>query len=218
MQRLKQIAGKSGKGSGHCCRLKAIESLVDYNRFCLNVGSKEAHFRNSLSLDTDPKCRPNIVADARCLPLRSEIFEQALFTDVIEHLPKGDEIKALTEVRRVLMEKGELILTTPNKRLLFTLLDPASYLSGHRHYTLTRVRKMLETCGFRCVDIFTSGFIWACTNVIWYVFVTYPIRKIFDYRLPYAPWLLQAFENKEYEKTGGSGYTIFVKALKHRTA
>jgi SAM-dependent methyltransferase len=211
MQRLERTARKANE---RYCRLKVVESLVDIDRFCLNVGSKEVHFRNSLNLDINVRYRPHVVADTRHLPFRSRIFEQVLFTDVIEHLPEGDELTALIEIHRVLREKGELVLTTPNRRLLFMLLDPALYVFRHRHYSLTKVREMLETCGFRCIEIFTSGFIWACANVLWYVFITYPVKRMFDYSLPYVPLTLQSFEDKEYEKAGENGYTIFIKALK----
>lgn len=196
-------------------RLKIIKKLCSNSKFSLNAGSKEVHFGNSaVNIDIDPRCRPNLLADVRCLPFRSEIFEQIFFTDVIEHLTKGSEPRAVREIHRVLHEKGELILTTPHNRLWFVLLDPAFYLKGHRHYTLTEIKKMLEACGFNIVKIFTSGFFWACINVIWYAFITYSVKKIFNYSLPYAPLTLQSFVDKEYEKNGENGYTIFIKALK----
>ena len=196
-------------------RLKVIDSLIDRKKFSLNVGSKEVHFgNNAINIDIDPRFRPNIIVDAIYLPFRSEIYQQILFTDVLEHLTKGTESRAVREIHRVLRYKGELILTTPHNKKMFLLLDPAFYLIGHRHYTLREIRKLLEACGFKIIKIFTSGFFWACINVLWYIFVTYPVKKILGYSLPYAPPTLMSLEDKEYKKIGENGYTIFIKALK----
>ena len=77
-------------------RLRIIQRLMSKGKFSLSVGSKETRFYN-INLDVDPSVNPDIVADARFLPFRDRCFQQVLFTDVIEHLPKGSDLKALQE-------------------------------------------------------------------------------------------------------------------------
>jgi SAM-dependent methyltransferase len=200
----------------HCGRLKVIESLIDLNKFSLNSGSKEVYFRGNkcINIDINPQCRPDVVADARYLPFKKEIFDQVLFTDVLEHLPKNDEPKALREIYKCLCKKGELILTTPNDRLFFTSLDPARYMMGHRHYKVSCVRSLVSSCGFSPGKIFTGGLVWAFINVLWYCFVTYPVKRMFHYSPLDAPLALRSLENREYEKISKNGYTIFLKAAR----
>jgi SAM-dependent methyltransferase len=199
-----------------CGRLKVIESLIDLNKFSLNSGSNEVYFTGNrwINIDVNPQCRPDVVADARHLPFRKEVFEQVLFTDVMEHLPKSDEPKALQEIYKCLRKQGELILTTPNDRLFFTSLDPARYIVGHRHHKVSDVRSLVSSCGFSPAKIFTGGRGWAFLNVLWYCLVTYPVKRVFNYPLLDAPSTLRSLENKEYEKTSKNGYTIFLKAVR----
>jgi SAM-dependent methyltransferase len=197
-------------------RLRVIESLINLSEFSLNSGSKEARFRGSkwINIDVNHQCRPDVVADARHLPFRKGIFGQIVFTDVMEHLPRNDEPKALGEIHRCLRRQGVMVLTTPNDRLFFTSLDPARYVVGHRHYRVSEVRSLVSNSGFRPTRVFTSGRIWAFINVLWYCFVTYPVKRVFDCLRLDAPSTLQSLENKEYEEANEDGYTIFLKAIR----
>ncbi len=180
----------------------------------LSVGSKETRFA-SINLDIDAQVKPDVVGDARSLPFRSEAFSLIYFTDVIEHIPKEDEMRALNEIHRILKSCGILIFSTPNHRKLFTFLDPAYYLINHRHYTTEAVKSLLENAGFRIIKLFTAGGIWACIATLWYCIVTYPINKVFKRNLPYVPSFISHKTNKEYGLyTESSGYTIFTVAIK----
>jgi predicted SAM-dependent methyltransferase len=142
-------------------RLKIIEKLGSKRKFSLSIGSKETRF-GSINLDIDSST-PDVIADARKLPFKSQIFELVFFTDVIEHLPKDDEIIALKEIFRVLRKGGEFVLSVPNNnRFLFTFLDPAFWIRGHRHYTYREIKELLEESGF---EISTIGFLKVIKNV-----------------------------------------------------
>lgn len=182
-------------------------------KFSLSVGSGETKFAD-INIDINPSVNPDVVADVKSLPFRSNVFQQVLFTDTIEHLPKSDESKALREIHRVLCNRGELILTTPHNIALYTFLDPARYVMIHRHYKKEYIKELLERYGFRIKTIFTAGGLWACMSNLWYCIIIYPLKKILDRPLSYIPSFMRHREDKEYNLTREIGYTIFVKAEK----
>ena len=59
------------------------------------------------------------------LPFSDSTFDKAVMSEVVEHLP--NDVKGLTEVRRILKKDGILILTVPNARYPF-LWDPVNWL------------------------------------------------------------------------------------------
>jgi ubiquinone/menaquinone biosynthesis C-methylase UbiE len=64
------------------------------------------------------------------LPFKDNCFSSVLFADVIEHLSRKDEKFAMRELARVMRLGGRLLITTPNNRLCFKVLDPAWVLIG----------------------------------------------------------------------------------------
>jgi len=112
----------------------------------LNIGCKETRF-GDVNLDINLQVIPDVVADALHLPFRDRCFNLVYFTDVIEHLPRNTELRALLEIYKVLKPRGVLILTTPNDVPCYTYLDPARYVKGHRHYKVKELLKLLRKAG-----------------------------------------------------------------------
>ena len=119
------------------------------------------------------------------LPFPDKSFDVVLFCEVLEHL-RGDPLKVIKEVRRVLKDKGVLILTTPNlaslrKRLLLALgksphmLDftKESYKTHFREYTVDELMNLLTNGGFNISKVYMSS----CT-------VKNKLYKIVTYFLP----------------------------------
>lgn len=201
------------EGSSYHTRLRIIKRMCSVPMFSLSVGSKETRMAN-INLDIDVKSSPDIVGTAAYLPFKDKAFERILFSDVIEHLPSSDEIPALREICRVLKVGGELILSTPNDVLLYTILDVARYIMTHRHYKKDYICYLLENCGFEIESGFTAGGYWDCLNNLWYCLIVYPLNRIFNLKLPFAPQPMLALADKQYEQPNGQGYTIFVKGRK----
>lgn len=67
----------------------------------------------------DGKIAQLIVADARFLPLKNEVFDSVSLISVIEHITNQNP--ALKEAWRVLKSKGTLIIQMPNKFFPFDL-------------------------------------------------------------------------------------------------
>lgn len=180
----------------------------------ISVGSATTGIAD-VNIDISRICHPDIVGDALHLPIASNQFLEAFFTDVMEHLPAGTELQALKEIYRVMARGGRLILSTPSGRTVFSLLDPARYVMGHRHYSIGPVLSLLQSANFRIEKFFTAGGIFAMIGVIWYSIVTFPAKKLLGNRIPYSPAFLLMLENKEYLRDmSNEGYSVFVVATK----
>lgn len=88
----------------------------------LDVGSGgssyDRFFPNRLTVDIDPKRKPEIVADAQNLPFKDDEFSFILCTEMLEHVK--DPFKVEKEFYRILKKGGTLVLTT---RFVFPLHD-----------------------------------------------------------------------------------------------
>jgi methionine biosynthesis protein MetW len=110
------------------------------------------------------------------LPFNSENFDVVICSEVIEHLFDPDHV--LEEIRRVLAQKGFLVLTTPNlgwwlnrivlllgyqpyntevssRRNLGRLHSVCEGVSGHiRMFTFRSLKELVNLYGFNIVDCF----------------------------------------------------------------
>ncbi len=92
------------------------------------------------------------------LPLADGTFDVVWASEVIEHV--ADTARWLSEVRRVLVPRGRLLLTTPNHgRLRLALGGIERYsepLGDHLHlYSARSLRELLEEFDFAQVDVKT---------------------------------------------------------------
>jgi 2-polyprenyl-3-methyl-5-hydroxy-6-metoxy-1,4-benzoquinol methylase len=137
------------------------------------------------------------------MPYSDSFFDAVTFLDVIEHLPKNKEGKALWEIRRVLKNGGYLIVSTPNKQLISVLLDPAYFLTGHRHYSKEHLINMLEGSGFKVVKVKqTAGIVRLLTTNVDYLF-----KHVFKTKINYPP-LVKKRLKKEMRKGFVSNYVV----------
>lgn len=90
------------------------------------------------------------------LPFEGSSFDAVTLFDVIEHLPKRSESRALREAYRVLQPAGRLYFSTPHASWFHTPLDPI-WLAGHRHYRRGTIRRLLVETGFKVDRLFVAG-------------------------------------------------------------
>jgi len=90
-----------------------------------------------------------VVADATRMPFKTGVFDQAVSSEVLEHIP--DDRKALEEACRVLQLRGELILTVPHRMAYFAVDD--RYVRHFRRYEINGLLKLLRDAGFRVTRI-----------------------------------------------------------------
>lgn len=108
-----------------------------------------------------------IIGDALNIPLKDKSVNAVIFFDVIEHVPKGTELKALKEINRVLKKSGNLLLTTPNNHLVNNFCDPAWYF-GHRHYETDNLKKLLSKAGFKVINNYKRGGYLTLFYIFWF--------------------------------------------------
>ena len=80
------------------------------------------------------------------LPFRDSIFDFILCTEILEHLENDDF--AVKEMRRVLQENGELLISVP-------MSPPVYHDSAHKRdgYSLNKLESLLEKNGFEITDV-----------------------------------------------------------------
>ncbi len=101
------------------------------------------------------------LADICRYPVADAAFDLVFFNHVLEHIP--DDVRALTEVRRILRPGGMLILGVPNEgaffwQLAFRLQPRLRATSDHLHfYTAADIRQKCEEVGFRVRELHALG-------------------------------------------------------------
>lgn len=150
------------------------------------------------------------VAKADKLPFEKNSFDTVVSWEVIEHIPAGQEDLMLSEIRRVLKPNGILYLSTPFNQIVSNLLDPAWWLIGHRHYSLSRLQELAHVNGFRIKKYCVRGKLWEIVTVL----NLYIAKWIFDRHVFFSDFFTSQV-NKEYRKS--SGYAIlFIKLQKDK--
>jgi len=69
---------------------------------------------NCIGLDVDPKVKPNIIADVLNIPFSDNSFNSVVALELIEHFNDKNQNKMLSEIYRILKNKGQFIISTPN--------------------------------------------------------------------------------------------------------
>lgn len=147
-----------------------------------------------------------LVGSALDIPIPKNFADIVILFDVIEHVPKGTEEQALSEINRILKKGGTLLFSTPNKHILSNFLDLAWYF-GHRHYSKEKVKSMLKTNSFEIKNIETKGSIFSSIYLVWF----YIAKRIFNISMPRNKFL-EKLDDKGYKK--GDLTDIFLVAQK----
>jgi SAM-dependent methyltransferase len=95
---------------------------------------------------------PDIVADAAALPIEDGLFDAAICSEVLEHVPEPDRI--LQEAHRILRDGGKLFICVPFLHRIHP--DPEDY----GRYTDTYWQKHLTAIGFHVAYIEKHGGYW----------------------------------------------------------
>lgn len=127
------------------------------------------------------------------IPFQDSYFDIVTLVDVIEHLPKNTEVSALQEISRVLCSERKLFLTTPNMHPMGICADPAYFLTGHRHYSIRRLKKMLELSGFEIVFLLHLGGFFSACNAFFSSICKHLLKRKFS-----TPAWLNYLIKKEY--------------------
>lgn len=108
-----------------------------------------------------------ITCDANKLPFKKESFDYIILSEVIEHLPKESSQNILKSIHKLLKPSGRLILTTPNYKSLWPVLEffwnfvnPIKYLEQHiNKYSIKSLKQDILKAGFSDIKYSTSFFV-----------------------------------------------------------
>lgn len=90
-----------------------------------------------------------VVADARYLPFRKNVFSHLICSEVLEHLERDGD--AIRELWRVAERIGRLFLTFPHRKFYFAIDD--RFVNHFRRYELIEIENLLENTGFKILLI-----------------------------------------------------------------
>lgn len=131
---------------------------IDLSKFALKTGSKKL------------KAASFLLADATAIPIREQIFDLVICSEVMEHLERDGE--AVGEISRVLKDDGSAVFTAPCNPKYWTVEDAAD---GHlRRYRTADLVRILRSKGLRIEKLWTWGFPTA------YLFRRYVSTRLFS--------------------------------------
>jgi len=130
----------------------------------LDIGGKKENKRGSFRpplnsikswkyLNIDRNTNPDFCCNADSVPVKDCSFDIVLMCEIIEHLEKP--IDAIIESRRILKQKGKLILSIP---FLYAIHgDPNDY----QRWTPSKIKMELQKNGFDNINILPMGGLFA---------------------------------------------------------
>ncbi len=123
----------------------------------VDVSPAPLHFLHEI--DRTDRSPHRVAGDIHALPFRAGSFDRIAVLEVVEHLPAAGVSLYLTELRRLLAPGGRLLVTTPNYRSYWPVLEylidhlgGAAKMGGAQHITRFHPRSLraaLEDNGFR---------------------------------------------------------------------
>lgn len=147
------------------------------------------------------------VANATKLPFSRNSFDTVTILDVIEHIPLNSESVCLNEIKRVLKPGGHLILSTPSAHPLSVLLDPAYFIIGHRHYSLSKINELLKIADFKIIKIGYTGGVFTLSTAI----IATILKHLLNRKFIISDWLQSKIDN-EYKNKGFAEIHLIAKA------
>jgi len=138
------------------------------------------------------------VAGATALPFKEGSFDTVVLWEVIEHIPKKNENKLFSEVRRMLKDNGVFYLSSPCKNTISNIFDPGWWIIGHRHYNSGDLAGYAEENHFVTEKFSIRGGWWEIFG-IWNLYIS---KWIFR-RKPFFEKFLAKKIDIEYNKKKG---------------
>ncbi len=183
--------------------------LFLFNKKCRNITSGDINKKN---IDNGKKVLPElkfVFLDAqKKFPFRNKRFDKIVFTEVLEHLK--NESFALSEIKRVLRNSGELVLSVPRKRWFNEFFSPITRFQHKREYIEKKIKLLLNKNGFKIENIFVGGCFYELLNlwlhlILKYFFLIVHVDVFFNEKI-----------NKTYKKDfKGKGTIIIIRAKKN---
>lgn len=122
----------------------------------MDISKNQVKFTNDL-LKNDH----NIVGACQNMPIKESSWDCVFMIEVLEHLPPEDAEKALKSIYKTLKRDGIFLLSTPNYRSLWPVIEffwnkinPINYNEQHvNKQNINKLRRVLEKVGFKNIEI-----------------------------------------------------------------
>lgn len=177
----------------------------------LDVGGKKENKRGKFRppidkvisweyLNIDKSTNPDYLCSAEKIPVKSEIFNIILLTEVIEHLKEPDRV--LKECYRTLKKGGNLIATMPFLSAIHA--DPDDY----QRWTMSKIRLICTNTGFKIKKIEPMGGIFCVVADLFLTYLNKPgffnkvIRKLIKLNRNLILWIDSKIKLKNRITTG----------------
>jgi len=175
-------------------------------------------FQGSSHIGIDLYDPSDILGDISSLPIKSEVADLVLCTEVLEHIAEPSIV--LHEARRVLKAGQYLIITVP---LIWGEHDHVDY----QRWTETGLRRLLEKNRFDILTIYRRGGIFSVLGCLVYQVPHQIFGKYADLgnrllRLAYVcsvvlvtpiPWLLSLLDFLDRSRSFTVGYSVLCKKI-----
>lgn len=175
---------------------------------CAEVIGMEPKSENFYAAQIEVPGAQFIEGSALDIPFEDEFFDVVVMFDVIEHLPKGTESLALSEIYRVLRKGGKMVLSTPFKHPLSCAFDPAWYF-GHRHYSVEALQGLARNSGFIVGGVEVRGGYYEMASAL----LMYFFKWIFNTEIPFKSWF-EGKKKKEYLGAKKGIETLYIYGTK----
>lgn len=158
----------------HIKRLNYLEHLVEPipGQIVLDIGcagNMKVNKKQVIGLDPYKENNPDILADGRKIPFKSDKFDIVICSQVIEHVKEPLEI--VNEAKRVTKQGGRVIVEVPNSlcgrnrvkvligRNIYWKWDdprPVGYLH-YREYVLSELLEVVRVAGLKIERVYTHN-------------------------------------------------------------
>lgn len=130
---------EAGCGTGHFA--KVVQKRYHVPVTAIDFGAEGVAYARGLSLDRIAQ------ADIAHLPFGDRAFDLVLSMDVIVHFPRGEELRPMRELARVLRPGGILALRVSALDVLRS--RHSQFAHERQRFTRTRLRGLAESAGLR---------------------------------------------------------------------
>jgi predicted SAM-dependent methyltransferase len=115
----------------------------------LDIGCGENKRRGSIGVDIRRTCGVDVIADARVLPFRNEVFDHVYSSHLIEHFSHREIPRVVAEWVRILKRNGMIEIRCPDlrARALLFFLNP-TWQNVKNIYGAQDFPENAHKCGF----------------------------------------------------------------------
>ena len=147
----------------------AGSGIVSYRFGQMNIVSTDLRVSACQAVRSHSPSARTVAAELCALPFRSARFSQVYFLEAIEHLTADQGLRALGELRRVARAGARCLITTPNYRSHWLLLEhlvdtlgvtlPMADVQHQSKYDRDALARAAESTGWRVATLGSFNFL-----------------------------------------------------------